>query len=80
MHINDIKAFTNKVSMDEEFHGKRVVIKATQDMGGLYITRSGKFDGTKDQAVRYDYDLDKVGEQVMFLNMNNMPVEVEGVE
>jgi len=77
MHINDIKAFSNKVALDEKFHGKIVVIKAPKEKGGLYITRSGKFDGTKDQAIRFRYTKDKVGEQVMHCHMNGMPIEVE---
>lgn len=78
MTPREIKAFAAKVGMDREFAGKQVVVRSPSDKGGLYLTKSGRFDGkSKADAARYDYEFHRVGEQVQTLAMQDMNIEVE---
>jgi hypothetical protein len=77
MHINDIQAFAAKANMDKLFAGKKVVIRAPESKGGLYLTAHEGFSGTKAEARVYDYDGDKVGKQVETCIASGMPIEVE---
>lgn len=77
MHVNDIKAFAGKVVGDKAFAGKRVVIRAPQEKGGLYMSRRGFDAKDKKDARVFDYDAENVGQQVSDCMREGMPLEVE---
>lgn len=61
MHINELTAFARRVNLDRAFAGKLVRIRRDD---GCYLTRSGSWSKDPDHAVGYDYNADKVGEQI----------------
>jgi len=77
MHVNEVEAFAARVGADKAFAGKRVVIRAPKDKGGLYISRRGRFDAEKKDAFVYDYERDRVGDQLFQCMSNGMLIEVE---
>ena len=67
MHINDIKGFAAKVALDRAFQGKGIpVIVSTEKVKGtkLYLQRDGTWSTNRATACPYDYDFNRVGEQV----------------
>jgi hypothetical protein len=79
MHVNDIKAFANKVSLDEQYTGKKVVIKAKSphDDSIKYMTMTGFDSEKREDAFEFRYTEDNVGSQVMTLAMQGITIEVE---
>jgi len=77
MHVREITAFAQKVGHDAQYKGKQVVIKAPADKGGKYLTSQGKFEGDKAQAHVYDYDRDRVGDQLQQCHAAGMNIEIE---
>jgi hypothetical protein len=82
MHVNDIRAFARKVALDKEYlgKGKKVVIRAPDEMGGKYIGQSRQFDSDRANAFVFDYDRERVGQQVEACMRQGMDIEVEGAE
>lgn len=76
MHVNDIKALAARTAADKAFAGKKVVVRAPAGKG-KYLSRRGTFDAERADAYVYDYDKDRVGDQLFQCLMAGMPVEVE---
>lgn len=80
MHINDIKGFAARVNLTQLYAGKRVVLRAPKEKGGLYLTAKGVFDGERKDAFKFDFDRDNIAKQVDTCVQNEMPIEVELAE
>ena len=79
MRPNDVVAVKNQALANETFSGKKVIIKAPEAKGGLYLSIRVAFDASKDEAFVYDYDKDGISQQYLTCLLNDMPVEIEEV-
>lgn len=68
MHTDEIKAFARIVALSSMMEGKIVHIKRAD---GLYIGRLGGWTDTKTLAARYNYDEDRVADQLMQVQLEH---------
>jgi len=66
MHIDEIRGFAQKVSLDKQFSGRnaQVVVVLPKDGKRHYIARTGGTTLNRDDAFVYDYDRHNVAGQV----------------
>lgn len=64
MHVNEIKAFASKTSLDRHFAGRGAKVVVILPKGGRdhYVALRGTTTN-KDEAFVYDYDRDRVADQ-----------------
>lgn len=65
MHINDINVFAYRKNLDDQFAGRgaRVIVILPKNGEKFYIGMRGNTK-IRDEAAIFDYDRDRVGEQV----------------